>query len=239
MNRKLIIAVLCCGISGLQAQLPGVPGVLDPATFLRTEAASGVTYLLEETFDAAGYDVAGWTESNTSEIKEDYATAPAPLSGVQSLYFDVTATRSLDSPAWTGADTVWISFLFHDDEAALPGAPRLFCALKDSVGGTTVASVTLETDGDLTVACGSATSRSSESITRNTTYRIWLTYTKGTGANGLAAVYWSTPSTDPKGTAKASVSSGTSTAQAASVRFAGYTDLEWHLDFVQVAAAEF
>lgn len=239
MNSKLIIAVFCFGISGLQAQLPGVPGILDPATFLRTEAASGVTYLLEETFDSTGYDVGGWTESNTSEIKEDYATAPAPLDGTQSLYFDVTATRSVDSPAWTGTDTVWVSFLWHDDEAALPGAARLFCALKDAVGGTTMASITMETDGDITVACGSATSRSTDSLARNTTYRIWVAYTKGSGSNGQASVYWSTTIAGPKGSAKASVTTGTSTAQSISVRFAGYTDLEWHLDDVQVAASEF
>lgn len=238
MKRTAIITTLFC-VLAVNAQLPGIPGLLDPSGFSKQEVASGTTYLLNETFDSTGYDVAGWVESNTSEIKEDYATAPAPLSGTQSLYFDVTATRSLDAAAWTGSDTVWVSFLFHDDEASFPAAPRLFCAIKESVGGTTIASITLETDGDLTVACGSATSRSSDSIARNTTYRIWLTYTKGTGSNGSAAVYWSTPSTDPKGSAKASVTTGTSTAQAVSVRFAGYTDLEWHLDNVQVAATEF
>lgn len=223
----------------IRAQLPGVPSLLDPAGLRLQETSAGVTYLLEETFDATGYDVAGWTESNTSETKEDWTTAPAPLDGTQSLYFDVTATRSIDAPAWAGTDTVWVSFLWHDDEAALPGAARPFCALKDSVGGATVASLTLEINGDITVACGSATSRSTDSLTRNTTYRIWMSYTKGSGSNGQASVYWSTTIAGPKGSSKASVTTGTSTAQSVSVRFVGYTDLEWHLDDLQVAATEF
>ncbi|TXH15805.1 MAG: hypothetical protein E6R03_06550 [Hyphomicrobiaceae bacterium] len=238
MKRTAIVAALFC-VLAVHAQLPGLPGILDPSGLAKQESASGATYLLNETFDSTGYDVAGWTESNTSEIKEDYATAPAPLSGTQSLYFDVTATRTADTPAFTASDTVWISFLFHDDEATLPGGQKIICSIKDSVGGTTVASIAIESDGDMTVACGSATQRSTASLSLNTTFRIWFSYTKGTGANGQAAVYWDTSLAGPKGTAKASVTTGTSTAQAASIRFAGYTDTEWHLDNVQVAATEF
>ncbi len=238
MKRTAIVAALFC-VLAVNAQLPGLPGILDPAGLSKHETASGTTYLLNETFDATGYDVVGWTESNTSEIKEDYATSPAPLSGTQSLYFDVTTTRTVDTPSFSANDTVWVSFLFHDDEASLPGQQRIICAIKDSVGGTTVASIAIETDGDITVACGSATQRSTASLSLNTTFRIWVSYTKGTGANGQAAVYWDTSLSGPKGTAKASVSTGTATAQAASVRFVGYTDTEWHLDNVQVAATEF
>lgn len=238
MTRTAIIAALFL-VLAVNAQLPGIPGILDPAGLVKQEADSGTTYLLNETFDSTGYDVAGWTESNTSEIKEDYATAPAPLSGTQSLYFDVTASRTLDSPAFSGQDTIWVSFLWHDDEASLPAAPRTIFAIKDSVGGTTVASATIETDGDVTVACGSGSNRSTASLTLGTTYRIWVSYTRGSGANGQAAVYWSTTLGGPKGTAKASLSNGTSTAQAASLRFMGNTDIEWHLDSVQVAATEF
>ncbi|TXH18777.1 MAG: hypothetical protein E6R03_01580 [Hyphomicrobiaceae bacterium] len=238
MKRTAIIAALFLA-SAVNAQLPGIPGILDPAGLPKQESASGVTYLLNETFDAAGYDVAGWTESSATEIKEDYATAPSPLSGTQSLYFDVTSTRTDDSPAFTASDTVWVSFLYHNDEAAGAAGTRSFVAIKDSVGGTTIASLTLETDGDVTVVCGSANNRSTDSLTRNQTYRVWVTYTKGTGSNGQAAVYWSTTLDGPKGSAKASVTTGTSTAQALSVRFVGYTDLEWHLDDVLVAATEF
>lgn len=226
-------------VQAVNAQLPGLPGILDPSGLVKQEAASGTTYLLNETFDATGYDVAGWTESNTSEVKEDYATSPAPLSGTQSLYFDVTATRTVDTPAFAASDAVWVSFLLHDDEATLPAAQRIVCAIKDAVGGTTVASIAIESDGDVTVACGSATQRSTASLTLNTTYRIWVSYTKGTGANGQAAVYWDTSLSGPKGTAKASVTTGTATAQAASVRFVGYTDTEWHLDNAQIAQTEF
>jgi len=235
--RILAIAVLV-NVSAL-AQIPGVPGILDPTVLGKIEAAGSISYLINETFDATGYDVAGWTESNTAEIKEDYATAPSPLSGTQSLYFDVIATRTADTPAFTASDTIWLSFLFHDDEATLPAAQHIICSIKDSVGGTTVASIAIETDGDVTVACGSATQRSTASLTLNTTYRIWVAYTKGSGSNGQAAVYWNTSLAGPKGTAKASVTTGTATAQAASVRFAGYTDTEWHLDNVQVAQSEF
>lgn len=239
MKRTPIVAVLFC-VLAVNAQLPGIPGILDPAGLAQQQASAGTTYLLNETFDSTGYDVAGWTESSASDIKEDYTTSPAPLSGTQSLYFDAAVNnRLLDSPAFAASDTLWVSFLLHDDEAALPGAARPFFAIKDSVGGASQVVLTMETDGDLTIACGSATSRSTDSIARNTTYRIWISYSKGTGANATAAVYWSSPATDPKGAAKASVSTGTSTAQAASIRFVGNTDMEWHLDDVQVAATEF
>lgn len=235
--RALVMLVWMLAASAL-GQLPGIPGILDPAGLPEQPSSGSVTYLLNETFDSTGYDVAGWAEASTSEIKEDYTTSPSPLSGTQSLYFDVTATRALDSPAFAGQDTVWVSFLFHDDEASLPGGTRAFLAIKDSVGGTTVASLTFETDGDITVACGTANNRSTDSLARNTTYRIWVSYTKGTGANGQTAVYWSTTLAGPKGAAKAAVTTGTSTAQAVSVRFVGYTDLEWHLDDVLIATAE-
>lgn len=237
MKRTPIVAVLFC-VLAVNAQLPGIPGILDPAGLAQQQASAGTTYLLNETFDSTGYDVAGWSESS-SEIKEDWTTAPAPLSGTQSLYFDASAARTLDTPAFTASDTVWVSFLFHDDEASLPASGRTLFAIKDSVGGTTIASFALESDGDVTVVCGSATQRSTASLSLNTTFRIWFSYTKGSGANGQAAVYWDTSLAGPKGTSKASVTTGTSTAQAASIRFAGYSDVEWHLDNVQIAATEF
>lgn len=235
---RTLFAILFAALPVL-AQLPSAPSLLDPAGLPEQPASSGVTYLFQETFDATGFDIAGWTESFPSETKEDWTTAPAPLEGAQSLYFDVTATRSIDTTNFTAsATTLWLSFLWHNNEGTLPAAIRTPVTFKHAIGGTTLATMQLETDGDVTVLNGTASNRSTDSLATNLTYRVWFQYAPGTGANGTAAIYWTTNLSGSKGSAKCSVSSGTSQTNAVSIRFVGYTDLEWHLDDIKVSETE-
>lgn len=203
------------------------------ATTNHTASSSGPTYYLQETFDATGYDLAGWTESFAAEILEDYATSPAPLEGTQSVFFNATATRSLISPTHTALAEKWEAFMLHITSASIPAAARGLYAFRDSANNSVLALTVNATTGTVKLDVGTGTATSAAALSVGTTYYFWIRYVKGTGSNAVGEVYWSTTTTP--GSARATVTNGTSTTDSDKSVFAGYVDLRFIIDDVNVS----
>ena len=64
---------------------------------------------------------------------------------------------------------------------------------------------------------GGAIASATDDLVDATPYRVWIDYTKGTGSNGLANIYYSTDDTKPA--VKAATTNGTATTDVVKVRF--------------------
>lgn len=167
-----------------------------------------------ETFEGTGYVKAVWTETGTPN--EDYTTSP--LVGSQSLsvaFSDVVQSSNLGT--FTQAKLV-VKF-----PSLTQTGVSYFFGFRDSTASTTVVSIAVDADDKIQLAHGSYNALSAGTISANQQYVIWLDYAKGTGSNGIASVYVAADTgndgieTKP-GSAFVSLSSGTSTADAATFR---------------------
>lgn len=203
------------------------------ATTNHTASSSGPTYYLQETFDATGYDLAGWTESYASEILEDYTTSPAPLQGTQSVFFNTTATRTLITPTHTALAEKWESFMLHITSGSIPATDRGIHAFRDSANNPVLAMTVKATTGLVELDVGTGTATSAAALSVGTTYYFWIRYVKGTGSNAVGEVYWSTTTTP--GAAKVTVTNGTSTNDSDKTILAGYSNFRIMLDDYHVS----
>lgn len=173
----------------------------------------GVPYFFSERFDGAGYQKV-WTEGGSGTKDEDYATAPAPLEGTQSLRIAGAAQNPTTVTVFS-ADKGELWAFFKINITAYPSASRTIFTFRDSVAGI-AGSATLGTTGTLTARNGSINSTASVSVMAlSTTYNIWYHWKKGTGANGIAQAGFDTGTTEiTSGNQFASTSSGNSTLDA-------------------------
>jgi hypothetical protein len=183
----------------------------DTTVFVSRIGASGPD--VTENFDGAGYQTS-WTEV-TGNANEDYATAPAPLEGTQSLYMQTEAAQQEVRKSFTASDTVYVYMLFRS--TTLPAGLRQQFAIKDGSGNTLMEAHLVPgppwqwevSDGVSVSSSGGAT------VSNGTTYHIWMEYTRGGGANSVHKFCWSTDGVKPTaGTAFINFSNGTSTGQA-------------------------
>lgn len=167
-----------------------------------------------ETYEGAGYAVAGWTEdANAGAIRdEDYTTSPAPLNGSQSMLVrnpgsDV-AFSYINMP---NATEVWFRFAFIITNTIVNNMRMVIVA--DS-GFSEQASIQVQASG-LRIVVGTANATTVSTLTANTKYYCWGHYKKGTGANAVGDVGFSTTKVRPTGgNGFAQTTTGSSTANA-------------------------
>lgn len=151
-------------------------------------AAGGATYLVKQDLEGTGYDNSEtWTESGTAD--EDYATAPAPLVGSQSLRMSGTTERD-SSPSFAGQSTVWVYFQFNVTTLPSSGNSTFGLFIGPSVG------VEVTSAGVIRTWSGSVNgSFTSDAITAGVTYHGRFRYTAGSGANAVGTFEFNTSAT--------------------------------------------
>lgn len=134
------------------------------------------TYLLNETFDAAGYDNASWSENicTTGTVDEDNATAPAPLAGTQSLKI-ITASAScgLTTHDFTSGTERWAYFQILLDTST--NNNKIFSIWTG--GGAELCVVRVVTANTMTADHGTASNGSTASVATvsdDTLYHVWV-----------------------------------------------------------------
>lgn len=216
-RRTWLIAVGCLLIASLTQAQPFISS--GRGGIQRTNEAvepGGATYLLEENFNATGYDLV-WTES-LGTPNEDYATSPAPLEGAQSILLDNTSTtQRANSPTFAEQSTVHGYFLLNVTSLPDSGNSDTYSFKSNT---TTICTVQLNASGAMRIVCGAVNSSATvATVTEGTTYHVWPSYTAGTGANAAASLGFSTDGTKPtSGNNFTSMSNGTSTQGADSIR---------------------
>jgi hypothetical protein len=103
---------------------------------------------------------------------------------------------------------VWVYFLFRP--VVIPGSSSTFLTVNS--GGTPVESYRILADGRLQCLSGSTTTVGT--VSAGTTYHVWCHYKKGSGANAVIDIAFSTDGLRPtSGNNFAQKTNGTSTSQ--------------------------
>lgn len=173
------------------------------------------TSCTNETYEGTGTAVAGWLYGdNTAGVvtNVDYATAPAPLSGSQSYLIRnpsfQTGYSYINMP---NATEVWFRFIFTITNTIVNNMRMVIIA--DS-GFTEQASVQVQSSG-LRIVVGTANATTVSTLTAGTKYYCWGHYKKGTGANAVGDIEFSTSKTRlGSGNGFAQTTTGSSTANA-------------------------
>jgi len=182
----IIIGVLLCTplYSDMNTYIAGVP-----------VSGGGCTedcgdYLICQNFEGTGYDNSeAWSTSGT--VNPDY-TAVA-LRGSQSCQITTTGYIS-PTDAFTGQSTLYMHWLYR--KASNPGSEQTLFAIRDSGGYVVLGH--LQTDGTIKLTVGNATpAYTSEQLSNDTTYHIWVAYTAGATGNGSVSLYAGTGLTRP------------------------------------------
>lgn len=176
--------------------------VVIPGAIMRPIAAAGGCNtvsgsLLFETLEGPGYlNPGNWSESlGGGTITDDYTGTV--LAGSYSLFIEnsagtgTTVTRNTAPASATG--TLYFFFLFRP--LVISAQTRIF-VFENSMG-TEVCAVDIKADGALIINNGTANATTTGVMSMNTTYFVWGFYAKGTGADGLAYIAFSTTGTRP------------------------------------------
>jgi hypothetical protein len=177
-----LLAAVCASLAVLQ------PGPL-----------SAQSYLLNEGFEGAGYENSGWTAF--SIIDPDYTANP--LVGSQSLRCSGTSPY-IQRPFVPGT-----SFYCYFQVRWLSFAPFKFVTDWLDAGSSSITRVV--TDGfpnRLSIVHGGASLTGTTVIAPNTTYHVWVEWTRGTGSDGTMRLFISTTGVKP-GSPEATITTGT------------------------------
>lgn len=172
-------------------------------------AASGgaPTYLANESFDTnPGYDLPSWTAIGTP----DPDNTTVVMEGTQSFYADGRAATAGARRGITASGEAWVYVLIRPLDTPTGTGDKTLIMV--TATATTKGRVTIDNAAKISVYNGStkATTVGVVSTTDNT--HLWFHYKKGTGADGVADVGFSTTGTKPStGDNFAAVSAGTAT----------------------------
>lgn len=184
-----------------------------------------VSYLINEDFEGAGTP-SGWTTSGTVDF--DYATAPAPLAGAQSLRVYGAAWNNA-TKAFTASAEANAFFLIS------PGASSNVTIFSLRNNTTVICSVQLKSDR-VTVEHGT-TAVNSMGAAVTSPSAVWLRYVPGTGANGVLELWINKNSTSrTKPALSASISTGTATAQANNLICYAQGAQSWIFDDIKISS---
>jgi hypothetical protein len=156
------------------------------------------TYLLNEGFEGASFENTGWTTFSNSD--PDYAASP--LVGSQSLRCNGTSSF-IQRPLALGS-----SFYCYFQVRWLTYAPFKF--VMDWLDSSINSVSRVVTDGfpnRLNIVHGGASVTGTTVLAANTTYHVWVEWTRGTGANGTMSLFVSTTGVKP-GSPEATITTG-------------------------------
>ncbi len=179
---------------------------------------SPAPYLIRQGFECptGGYDHGPeiWTESGTGTIDQQYTATV--LAGTQSLSILQSANIAGDlSPTFTAQDEVWVYLLLRPVSIEA-GIIRTLVGIRNS-SGSTFCGLQIDTDGSLRVAMN-VVADTVGTVSAGTTYHIWFHYKKGTGADAIADVGFSTNGIRPtSGNNFAQTTTGNPTSQAVAI----------------------
>lgn len=149
--------------------------------------------ILTENFETptTGYENV-WTPSGT--VNPVFAS-PA-LEGTQSLQLNGTSAEAHILKSFSAASSVYLYFKFRVPN--LPSDNTAFMILADAFFNNYLVRIFLQSSGNIFIICGGSVGGPSVgALSANTTYHFWLTYIKGTGANAIANVGFSTDGVRP------------------------------------------
>jgi hypothetical protein len=165
--------------------------VVDPYRFA---ASDGPSYLISQNFEGAGYDNSEtWTESGAAN--EDYTGTV--LAGSQSLRINTSASIITTRSTFSANSPVELYFLFRP-ASAIPGATTRIVRIEGDGAVPECADISINSTGTLWVRHGNAGSASSVSaMSADTTYHVWIRFTKHNGATGTVTGAFSTDGIRP------------------------------------------
>jgi hypothetical protein len=173
---------------------------------LTVNSASAPTYLLSEGFEGVGFENTGWTKVGAPNA--DYTTIV--LHGAQSLNC-------------VGAQYVWrtsrftTSFYLYFQVRWNAWSDFNNIVYWEDSNWNTAAGVWAD-DNRIEIYHGSVSADGTTGLSANTTYHVWVEWTKGTGSNGTMKLFVSTTGTKP---ATPEVSLGTGTGGAVERLYVG------------------
>jgi len=139
-------------------------------------------------------------------------TSSSPLKGTYSA--TITAASSYVQEDHTASDTVYVSFYIKPRTQL--GTTARVMEMRD--GSAAYLNVRVGNNNTFRLYNGSTQVGSSIAFTLNTTYRIGVQYTKGTGSNGIMRMYIATGDAAFSGTPDCEQTNGTHTAQISRLR---------------------
>jgi len=204
MRRRLSSSwvLASCGIL-LLSSVCALPPFFSPGFIRNRAAAAGggpnppASPLLNQKFEGTGYDNSEtWTESLGGGIVDEDYTATV-LDGSQSLRIQNAAGGGVSYTAetFTAGGERWAFCKIRLTSLEAVAVTRSI-AFWNNVGAT-LAAVEINTSGTLHLVCGATTADTVDAMSTGTTYYMWFHYLKGTGANAVADVGFSTTSTRP------------------------------------------
>jgi hypothetical protein len=190
MKRLLSILILA-------ALLPFLTGavIIISGPVVAGGGGSAPTYLVKQGFEGTGYDNSE-TWYPDGAVNPDFSTSGFGMVGSQCLELEASSASAESGVFqwWTATSPIGSSFLFRF--TALPTTLTQVAQIRN--GFDVLARLQLLYDGTFYVqATGGSAVQTVGTLSVNTTYRIWLEYTKGTGSDALAKVYFSTDNTKP------------------------------------------
>lgn len=198
------------------------------------DGSSATGLLVYQNLEGTGYDNSEtWTETigTDGEVNEDDTTATV-LRGSQQLKMVAGSTQSTSRKSIAANGTVYAHFLFTTP--ALPASLGRIFTMETS-GQTAQLILQVGNTGKLRLNHGSSVVETTGTMSVDTKYHIWVSYTKGTGADGAYSVGFSTTGTAPTtGTQYAAGTNGTSTADIELVRMNAYSAMTHYFDQILV-----
>lgn len=174
----------------------------------KNAATAGPSYLVEEDCEGTGTP-AGWVDTSTP----NWDNVAVVLRGTQSVALD--SNNEYTTKTFTGQGTVNVFFRFQLTD--MPASYVTIFKILDSTPAT-VLSLRVYSTGAIRIYHGTINASSGAGvIAADTTYYVWITYTKDPGGgNGVASVTVETSAI--KGTADASIANGDATTDADRIR---------------------
>jgi hypothetical protein len=205
---KWIALTLAIGLSSFSAmpahrRIASVSSIYNPC--------DTAPYLVLQNFETptTGYDhCETWTETG-SNVNQTYTGVV--LEGTQSCLITQTASAERTSTTFTANDEVWAYCLFRPVTIDTGSARDIF-AIRN--GDTFLATVRAGGAGSQLQIVSGSTATTVATIATGTTYHLWLHYLKGTGANSVCDVAFSTTGIRPtSGNNFAQITDGSGTSQ--------------------------
>lgn len=203
---KPLPIILFFGCLAAVAQNITLIGPLTVGSFTSVDADGGsgdipAGTLLSEDFEGTP---SGWTTGGTVDLDGTGVV----LDGSQSALINGTGGASYAYKAFTANGAIDI---FYDYQMTTGGG-GLYASTQIGAGGTTRGTVYINTDKKFHVlASGGTAATASAALTSGVHYRVWVSYTKGTGANAVLSLTYGTNDVRADAIQTISSSNGTGT----------------------------